>query len=63
VVIGGQRLTAAAAAEILCRAGARAAVAMDQSGCAMMGAYGRFMVGPPGYHRQAMQTYGLCCRR
>jgi hypothetical protein len=27
----------------------------------MMGLRRTFLVGPPPLHRQAMQTYGLCC--
>ena len=62
VVLASRRLDAAAAAALLCSIGTREAVATDQSGSVMMGARQEFMVGPPPIHRQAMQTYGLCCR-
>jgi hypothetical protein len=61
-VLGSRKaLDAAMAARLLCRIGARDAVGLDQSGSAMMGARQSFLVGPPPLHRQAMQTYGLCC--
>jgi hypothetical protein len=64
VVIGGRRkLDAFAAAHLLSGIGARDAVAVDQRTSAMMGARNEFMIGPPPSHRQAMQLYGLCCRR
>src|SRR4051794_34532918 len=49
-------------AQLLRAIGARDAVAVDPRGSRMMGAAGRFTVGPPPPHRQAIQTYGLCCR-
>jgi hypothetical protein len=62
VVLGSREaLDAATAARLLARLGARDAVGMDQSGCVMMGARRSLLVGPPPLHRQAMQTYGLCC--
>lgn len=42
--------------------GATSAVATDTSGCAMLRAEHRFLVGPPLPHRQSIQRYGLCCR-
>lgn len=62
VVIGGPALDCEVAAARLCAIGARDAVAMDQSGCIMMGAARNFMIGPPPLHRQEMQIYGLYCR-
>jgi hypothetical protein len=62
VVIGGPALDCEVAAARLCAIGARDAVAMDQSGCIMMGAARNFMIGPPSLHRQEMQIYGLYCR-
>jgi hypothetical protein len=42
--------------------GVRDAVATDTSGCAMLAAGRRFLLGPPLPHRQSIQRYGLCCR-
>ena len=61
VVLASRELDAAAAAALLCSIGARDAVAMDQGGSVMLGAGREFAAGPPPLHRQAMQTYGLCC--
>jgi hypothetical protein len=62
VVLGSREaLDAETAARVLARLGARDAVGMDQSGCVMMGTRRSLLVGPPRLHRQAMQTYGLCC--
>ena len=61
-ILGSRQLDAATAAHALAAAGARDAVAADQSSCAMMGARTAFLVGPPPLHRQAMQTYGMGCR-
>lgn len=62
VVIGSRwKLDAEEAQTRLCVMGVRDAVATDQSGCIMMGAGREFMVRPPPPHRQAMQTYGMCC--
>ena len=61
VVLASRELDAEAAAALLCSIGARDAVAMDQGGSVMLGAGRGFAVGPPPLHRQAMQTYGLCC--
>jgi hypothetical protein len=61
VVLGSRILDARAAAGRLAGIGARQAVGMDQSRCAMMGAGRTFLLGPPPPHRQAMQIYGLAC--
>jgi hypothetical protein len=63
VIGGGRKLDALAAAHLLSGIGARDAVAVDQRTSAMMGARNEFMIGPPPGYRQAMQVYGLCCRR
>ncbi|MEO8289051.1 MAG: hypothetical protein ABI670_21790 [Chloroflexota bacterium] len=62
IVIASRNINAEEAADRLCRIGTRDAVAMDQSGCTMMGIQQQFMVGPPPPHRQAMQLYGLSCK-
>lgn len=62
VALASRTLDAEAAAALLCSIGARDAVAMDQGGSVMLGSGRTFAVGPPPLHRQAMQTYGLCCR-
>ncbi|HLH97146.1 MAG TPA: hypothetical protein VKW08_18705 [Xanthobacteraceae bacterium] len=61
LVVGSQHLDCRAITAKLRLLGVRDAVAMDQSGCIMMGTGGHFMIGPPPLYRQAMQTYGLCC--
>lgn len=63
VVLASRTHDAAAAAALLCSIGARDAVAMDQGMSVMLGIRREFAVGPPPLHRQAMQTYGLCCRQ
>jgi hypothetical protein len=62
VVLGSKDATAAAAADQLCQAGVRDAVATDQRGMVMLGSRGRFMIGPPTALRQAIQVYGFCCQ-
>jgi hypothetical protein len=62
VALASRTLDADAAASLLCSIGTRDAVAMDQGGSVMLGSGRTFAVGPPPLHRQAMQTYGLCCR-
>jgi hypothetical protein len=62
VVLASRTLDAETAAALLCSIGARDAVAMDQGGSVLLGSGQTFVVGPPPRHRQAMQTYGLCCR-
>jgi hypothetical protein len=62
VVIGSHVLDCEDVAARLCAIGTRDAVAMDQSGCIMMGTARHFMIGPPRLHRQAIQLYGLYCR-
>jgi hypothetical protein len=62
IVLASREFDAEAAAALLGSIGARDAVAMDQGGSVMLGAGHQFAVGPPPFHRQAMQTYGLCCR-
>ncbi|RBP14138.1 hypothetical protein DFR50_110164 [Roseiarcus fermentans] len=61
-VIGGKTMNAADVAAIHRSIGARDAVAMDLNACSMMGSAGRFFIGPPPWHRQSMQIYGLCCK-
>jgi len=63
VILGSANvLDAATAASMLARVGARDAVGMDQRGAVMMGAGRSFLIRRPMLHRQALQTYGLCCR-
>ncbi len=62
VVTASRTLDAETAAALLCSIGARDAVAMDQGMSVMLGSGREFGVGPPPRYRQAMQTYGLCCR-
>jgi hypothetical protein len=62
IVLGSDHaLDAATAAWMLAEIGARDAVGMDQRGAVMMGAGRSFLIRRPRLHRQAMQTYGLCC--
>jgi hypothetical protein len=62
LVLGGRRMDALTAANMLRCIGARDAVATDQSGSIMMGSGHRCVLPAPSLPRQAMQVYGLCCR-
>lgn len=61
VVIGSATLDVAEAAVVLQAMGARHAVAADPSGCALLVAGGRVLVGPPSWVRRRIQVYGLAC--
>lgn len=61
LVIASRSLTAAGAAHVLVSAGARDAVATDQRASILLGAKATCTVGPPPWHRQAFQEYGLYC--
>lgn len=60
-IIGSLEENAEVAAERMCRLGARDAVLTDQRTMVMLGVEGRLTIGPPGPHRQTIQTYGFYC--
>lgn len=61
LVVGGASLDLRRLAAKMAGLGVGDAVATDPSGCAMLVHRGRFVLGPPRWHRRAIQRVGLAC--